>query len=125
MSLLRRLIQNHCGSWFCLCGRLNIEDTRKAIGADSLAFLPLERLRGMLEHEAPTFCDACFSGAYPVPPRDLTKDKEEKLKPAHILEEGYEGKIEATAEESKAMAEEAAAMEASSADQNQKPVVVV
>lgn len=79
----------------------------------------------MLEHEAPTFCDACFSGAYPVPPRDLTKDKEEKLKPAHILEEGYEGKIEATAEESKAMAEEAAAMEASSADQNQKPVVVV
>lgn len=102
-------------------GRLDLEDTRKAIGADSLAFLPLERLRGMLEHEAPTFCDACFSGAYPVPPRDLTKDKEENLKPVHVVVEGYEGKIEASVEENKA-AEEATLQEIE-ASADRKPVM--
>jgi amidophosphoribosyltransferase len=65
--------------------RLNVEETRKVLGAESLAFLPLERLRGMLGDEAPKFCDACFSGAYAVPPRDLTKFKEEKLKPVRIV----------------------------------------
>lgn len=79
------------------------------LGADSLAFLPLERLRGMLEDEAPKFCDACFSGAYAVPPRDLTKFKEEKLKPVLVVNEGFEGKIEATAEETQAAEEEASA----------------
>lgn len=54
-----------------ISNRFSIEDTRKFIGADSLAFLPLERLRELLAHEAPTFCDACFSGDYPVPPREL------------------------------------------------------
>lgn len=48
--------------------RLSIEETRAFIGADSLAFLPLGSLHGMLGESAPTFCDACFSGAYPVPP---------------------------------------------------------
>jgi hypothetical protein len=89
--------------------RLNVEDTRKVLGADSLAFLPLERLRGMLGDAAPTFCDACFSGAYAVPPRDLTRFKEETLKPVQIVDEGFEGKIEATAEETSAAEEEAAA----------------
>ncbi|XP_024371344.1 amidophosphoribosyltransferase, chloroplastic [Physcomitrium patens] len=89
--------------------RLNVEETRKVLGADSLAFLPLERLRGMLEDEAPKFCDACFSGAYAVPPRDLTKFKDEKLKPVLVVNEGFEGKIEATAEETQAAEEEASA----------------
>ncbi|GLJ10786.1 hypothetical protein SUGI_0135100 [Cryptomeria japonica] len=51
--------------------RLSVEDTCKFIGADSLAFLPLHSLRGMLRDEAPSFCDACFSHAYPVPPLDI------------------------------------------------------
>ena len=51
--------------------RLNIEETRQYIKADSLAFLPLEDLHGMLGEEAPTFCDACLSGTYPVPPAHL------------------------------------------------------
>eukprot|EP00249_Psilotum_nudum_P016630 c25918_g1_i2 orf=400-2235(-) len=55
--------------------RLSIEDTRKYIGADSLAFLPLERLKEMLGDEAPTFCDACFSGAYPVLPAVFLESK--------------------------------------------------
>lgn len=41
------------------------------IGADSLSFLPLESMRGFLGDEAPTFCDACFSGDYPVIPTVL------------------------------------------------------
>lgn len=58
-----------------ISNKLNIEETRKFIGADSLAYLPLERLRLALGDEAPTFCDACFSGAYPIPP-DPTLNKE-------------------------------------------------
>eukprot|EP00250_Pteridium_aquilinum_P010272 c19259_g1_i1 orf=523-2229(-) len=54
-----------------ISNRLSIEETRKSIGADSLAFLPLERLRQVLGDEAPTFCDACFSGVYPVPPEHM------------------------------------------------------
>lgn len=50
---------------------MTVEQTRKFIGADSLAFLPLARLRGMLGEEAPSYCDACFSGIYAVPPRDV------------------------------------------------------
>ncbi|MCO5597193.1 hypothetical protein L7F22_051269 [Adiantum nelumboides] len=58
--------------------KMSIEQTRQFIGADSLAFLPLERLRAMLGHEAPTYCDACFSGSYAVPPTDLLKEIEEQ-----------------------------------------------
>lgn len=89
--------------------RLNVEDTRKVLGADSLAFLPLERLRGMLGDEAPKFCDACFSGNYSVPPRDLTKLKEETMKPVQIVNESFEGKMEATPEEALAAEQEALA----------------
>jgi amidophosphoribosyltransferase len=38
------------------------------VGADSLAFLPLSEMHEFLGDEAPTFCDACFSGKYPVAP---------------------------------------------------------
>lgn len=63
----------------------------------------------MLGDEAPKFCDACFSGAYAVPPRDLTKFKEETLKPVQFVNESFEGKMEATPEEeANAAAEEEA-----------------
>ncbi|KAK8928746.1 hypothetical protein KSP39_PZI017424 [Platanthera zijinensis] len=51
-----------------ISNRMNVEGVKRAIGCDSLAFLSLESLRGLLGEEAPTFCDACFSGNYPVPP---------------------------------------------------------
>eukprot|EP00899_Mesostigma_viride_P015630 jgi/Mesvir1/24068/Mv10793-RA.1 len=41
------------------------------IGADSLAFLPLSALHSMLGEAAPTFCDACFTRNYAVPPMHL------------------------------------------------------
>ena len=42
----------------------SVEDVRKFIGADSLAYLSLDGLRAAVEH--PTdFCNGCFTGTYP------------------------------------------------------------
>ena len=38
-----------------------------ALGADTLAYLPLEQLRSHFGPDAVTFCDACFSARYEVP----------------------------------------------------------
>lgn len=70
--------------------RLSIEETRQYIGADSLAFLPLSKLHGMLGEEAPTFCDACLSGDYPICPPDLmtgVEAPEKQLTGGRLLEE--------------------------------------
>ncbi|KAI0559572.1 amidophoribosyltransferase [Gracilaria domingensis] len=48
--------------------RMSDEEACEYIGADSLAFLPLRAMHEFLGDEAPTFCDACFSGEYPVLP---------------------------------------------------------
>ncbi len=40
------------------------------VGADSLAYLPLELLRRDLGGRAEQFCDACFSCDYPLPPEE-------------------------------------------------------
>lgn len=48
--------------------KMSDEEVRDHVGADSLAFLPLDRMHSFLGDEAPTFCDACFSGVYPVAP---------------------------------------------------------
>ncbi|WOL18762.1 hypothetical protein Cni_G27559 [Canna indica] len=50
--------------------RMDVEGVRQAIGCDSLAFLSLESLRGTFVDEANMFCDACFTGDYPVLSRD-------------------------------------------------------
>ncbi|KAH9320909.1 hypothetical protein KI387_015548 [Taxus chinensis] len=72
-----------------ISNRLGVEETREFIGADSLAFLPLERLRGLLGEEAPSFCDACFSGHYAVPVRD------EKVKRVgDFVDDGLSGSVE-------------------------------
>jgi amidophosphoribosyltransferase len=47
-----------------------VEETRKYIGADSLAYLSREGLFaafGEQEADGASFCDACFTGSYPVP----------------------------------------------------------
>eukprot|EP00177_Eucheuma_denticulatum_P002123 GFKZ01003787.1.p1 GENE.GFKZ01003787.1~~GFKZ01003787.1.p1 ORF type:complete len:536 (+),score=50.12 GFKZ01003787.1:141-1748(+) len=48
--------------------RMSNEEACEYVGADSLAFLPLEAMHHFLGDEAATFCDACFSGNYPVLP---------------------------------------------------------
>lgn len=59
-----------------LAHSMDTEDIRQMIGADSLAYISLDGLyratgqaRGRNAH-APQFCDACFSGIYPVPLTD-------------------------------------------------------
>jgi amidophosphoribosyltransferase len=46
--------------------RMEIEDIREHIGADSLAYLTLERSIAATEIPADSFCTACFSSRYPV-----------------------------------------------------------
>lgn len=45
----------------------SIEQIREMIGANSLAYLAVERLADMLDGDT-GFCDACFTGNYPIEP---------------------------------------------------------
>jgi amidophosphoribosyltransferase len=45
----------------------SIEEMREMFGADSLAYVSLEGLREVEASMKHGFCDACFSGEYPVP----------------------------------------------------------
>lgn len=51
-----------------ISNRMGVEEVREHIGSDSLAFLPIDRLKKLLGDDSPNFCYACFSGNYPVPP---------------------------------------------------------
>jgi len=58
-----------------LASRFNVEQMAHFIGADTLAFITIDGLyRAMGEPgrdpEAPKFCDACFTGDYPIPLAD-------------------------------------------------------
>jgi len=58
-----------------LAARFDIEGMAKFIGVDSLAFISIDGLyRAMGEPRrdrlSPQFCDACFSGDYPITPTD-------------------------------------------------------
>ncbi|CAM6096409.1 unnamed protein product [Calypogeia fissa] len=68
--------------------RLSVEETRQYVGADSLAFLNLESLSDMLGEDSPTFCYACFTAEYPVPPKTLSKDAVEKETAHKVLVDG-------------------------------------
>ncbi len=46
----------------------SVEQIRESIEADSLGYLSADRLRGAVKaSDGRTFCDACFTGDYPVP----------------------------------------------------------
>jgi amidophosphoribosyltransferase len=70
-----------------LAHKLDLEGMRKFIDADSLAFVSMDGLyRAMGEArrnaDAPQFCDACFSGDYPIEPTDANggaKDRQLSL----------------------------------------------
>lgn len=57
--------------------RMPIEDICKHIGADSLGYLDINDLKKIAEGSTCGFCDACFTGEYPIEvPRELpVKDK--------------------------------------------------
>jgi amidophosphoribosyltransferase len=57
--------------------RMDVEEMRRFIGADSLAFISIDglyRAMGETGRDAarPRFCDACFSGDYPIALTDMT-----------------------------------------------------
>jgi amidophosphoribosyltransferase len=63
-----------------LAARLDVDGMADLIGVDSLAFLSIDGLyRAMGEQErdglAPRFCDACFTGDYPIPLTDADDGK--------------------------------------------------
>lgn len=70
-----------------ISNRMDAEGVRKEIGCDSLAFLSLESLHGMLGEEAPTFCDACFSRNYPVLPIQNEVDRAAADEDAYAADE--------------------------------------
>jgi amidophosphoribosyltransferase len=61
-----------------LAHKLDLEGMREFINADSLAFVSIDGLyRAVGEAKrsaaAPQYCDACFSGAYPIAPSDAER----------------------------------------------------
>jgi amidophosphoribosyltransferase len=60
-----------------LAARMTEEEMRDFIGVASLKFVSLDGLyraagqAGGRDHACPQFCDACFSGEYPVAPSDM------------------------------------------------------
>jgi amidophosphoribosyltransferase len=55
---------------------MSVEEIRKFIGVDSLAYVSLDGLYRALgkkgrDGKTPQFCDACFSGEYPIPLTDF------------------------------------------------------
>ena len=59
---------------------MSVEEIQTHVGADSLAYLSLERTVAATEIPADSFCTACFSSRYPV------QIPEEQLRSKHVLE---------------------------------------
>jgi amidophosphoribosyltransferase len=63
-----------------LAARFDVDQMARHIGVDSLAFISIDGLyRAMGEPRRdplePRFCDACFSGDYPIQPADADNGK--------------------------------------------------
>ena len=59
----------------------SLEDTRQFLGADSLAYLSERGLYAFARGDAGGFCDACFTGRYPVP-----LDEDHRVRQLHLFE---------------------------------------
>src|SRR5262245_1296710 len=59
----------------------SVAETREYLGADSLAYLSLSGLYAFTGGRREGFCDACFSGEYPVP-----LDDEHRTRQLHLFE---------------------------------------
>ncbi|TYO89930.1 amidophosphoribosyltransferase [Oceanicella actignis] len=63
-----------------LAARMTEEEMRAYLGVDSLRFISLDGLYRAVGEEngrdpsAPRYCDACFSGQYPIPPSDALSE---------------------------------------------------
>jgi amidophosphoribosyltransferase len=59
----------------------SLEETRQFLGADTLAYLSLEGLYAFTGGRGNGFCDACFTGRYPV-----ALDEEHRSRQLHLFE---------------------------------------
>ena len=50
-----------------IANNMETDEIREFIGADSLIYISREGMRDALQKNPPCFCDACFSGIYPLP----------------------------------------------------------
>jgi amidophosphoribosyltransferase len=67
-----------------LAARHSVEEMAQLIGADSLAFISIDGLYRALgskgrDPKAPRFCDACFTGEYPIARPDQTDNSDRQL----------------------------------------------
>jgi amidophosphoribosyltransferase len=67
-----------------LAARNSVEEMAALIGVDSLAFISIDGLYRALGHDgrdpkAPRFCDACFTGEYPIPLPDMVDNDTRQL----------------------------------------------
>ncbi|HET8944743.1 MAG TPA: amidophosphoribosyltransferase [Dehalococcoidia bacterium] len=53
--------------WELIASSQSVEDIRRHIGADSLAYLDIDGLMNAVEQPRNSFCTACFTGEYPMP----------------------------------------------------------
>ncbi|KAF6174288.1 hypothetical protein GIB67_040781 [Kingdonia uniflora] len=53
-----------------ISNKMSVEEMREFLGCDSLAFLSLESVKKLMGSDSSDFCYACFSGKYPVLPKD-------------------------------------------------------
>jgi amidophosphoribosyltransferase len=62
-----------------LAANHNVEEIRRLIGADTLAFISMDGLYRAMGHDGrnqgqPQYCDACFSGEYPIQLTDRLRE---------------------------------------------------
>ncbi|MBU6497239.1 MAG: amidophosphoribosyltransferase [Rhodospirillales bacterium] len=67
-----------------LAARHNVEEMAALIGADSLAFISIDGLYRALNQSGrdaarPHYCDACFTGEYPIPLPDMADNDSRQL----------------------------------------------
>jgi amidophosphoribosyltransferase len=67
-----------------LAARHSVEEMAQLIGVDSLAFLSLDGLYRALNHAGrnearPQYCDACFTGDYPIALPDMADNDSRQL----------------------------------------------
>ncbi|HYP63637.1 MAG TPA: amidophosphoribosyltransferase [Acidocella sp.] len=67
-----------------LAARNSVEEMAKLIGVDSLAFISIDGLYKALgkpgrDAASPAFCDACFTGDYPIPLTDHSEQRSNQL----------------------------------------------
>lgn len=62
-----------------IASSMNVDEIASYIGVDSLAYLSLEGLYRAVQAEDGSFCDACFSGTYPIGTPRKFKPKQQEF----------------------------------------------